>query len=176
MANEVLQKAGTLLVWAHDADYVPAMDYELDLTSLADGAARQGVKGDLGALRAAQYRMEVWVEMDVAPASGATVDIYWAASRSATAGTNNPAGTTGADAAYTGTAGDSLDDSLKQLVFIGSVVLTSDDAPVVQRMVFTFVPPLRYGMPVVDNNSGQAFEGDAEEMAIKVIPIIDEIQ
>ncbi len=177
MANEVLQKEGTSKVWADTTDYGGSDDdYQIDLTSLANGAARQGAKGDLGATRAARYRVIVWIEMDVAPASGATVDIYWAASPHATAATENPGGASGSDAAYTGTAGDSLDDSLKQLIFIGSVVLTSDAATVVQRMVFTFVPPLQYGMPVVDNNGGQAFEGDAIEMAIKLIPIIDEIQ
>lgn len=177
MANEILLKDGTPIVWANSGDYGGAdRTHQIDLTSLADGAARQGAKADLGAARAGRYRMIVWIEMDVAPASGAVIDFYWAASPHATAGTENPGGASGADAAYTGTAGDSLDDSLKQLIFVGSLVLTADAATVVQRMVFTFTPPLRYGMPVVDNNGGQAFEGDAVEMAIKVVPIIDEIQ
>lgn len=177
MANEVLVKVGTTKVWADTTDYGGGdRDYQLDLTSLADGAARQGAKGDLGATRARRYAVHVWIEMDVAPASGATVDVYWAPSAHATAATENPGGTTGSDAAYTGTAGDSLDDSLKQLDFIGACILTADAATVVQRFTFVYSPPLRYGMPVIDNNGGQAMEGDAVEMAFKLIPIVDEIQ
>ena len=175
--HEVLLKTGTALVWADATDYgQDDEDYQIDLTSLANGAARQGAKGDLGATRPRRYAVHVWIEMDVAPASGATVDVYWAASAHATAATENPGGCSGSDAAYTGTAGDSLDDSLKQLDFIGSCILTADAATVVQRFTFVYSPPLRYGMPVIDNNGGQAFEGDAIEMAFKMIPIVDEVQ
>ncbi len=177
MANEILVKTGTAKVWADATDYTPNdEDYQIDLTSLADGAARQGAKGDLGATRPRRYAVEVWIEYDVAPVSGTTCDIYWAPSAHATAATENHGGASGSDAAYTGTAGDSLDDSLKQLDFIGSCILTSDAATVVQRFSFVYSPPHRYGMPVIDNNGGQALEGDAVEMAFKMIPIVDEVQ
>lgn len=182
MATEIKVKDGTPIVWADTSDFSSTNNgytrtHQLDLTSVADGAARQGAKADLTATRAARYAVHVGIEMDVAPASGATVDFYWAASPHATAATCNPGGCSGADAAYTGTAGDSLDDSLKQLIYLGSLVLTADAATVVQyACIGEFVAPLRYGMPVVDNNGGQAMEGDAVEMFVALTPLIDESQ
>lgn len=177
MANEQLLKVGTALVWANVGDYGGGdRTLQLDLTSLANGAARQGAKGDLGVKWARRHVALIWLEMNVAPASGVMVPVYWAPSPHGTAANENPGGCSGSDAAYTGTTGDSLDDSLKQLILMAPCVLTSDVAPVVQRFAFVFSPPLRYGMPVVDNNGGQAFEGDAVEMAVKLIPIVDEIQ
>lgn len=179
MTNEILVKSGTPTVWADTTDYAGdggTRTHQIDLTSLANGAARQGAKADLGATRAKQYAVTVCVEMAVAPASLASVDVYWAASPHATAATLNPGGCTGADAAYTGTAGDSLDDSLSQLLFLGSISLTSDADPVLQMETFTLFPSHRYGMPVIDNNGGQAMHGDAVECFISLTPIVPEIQ
>lgn len=176
MANEVLTKTGTTLEWFDGTDR-GGEDYLLDLTSLANGAARQGGKGDLGALRAPEYAIMLEVEMAVAPAAtGPTIDLYWAPSPHATAATQNPGGCSGADAVYTGTAGATLDASLKQLMFIGSLVLTADATAVVQRQTFKFKPPHRYGMPVVDNNSGQAFHSSAANVGVILYPLIPEIQ
>lgn len=179
MANEILVKSGTPKVYADSADYAGdggTRTDQIDLTDLADGAARQGAKTDLGATRAKQYAVTVCVEMAVAPASKASVDVYWAASPHATAGTLNPGGCSGADAAYTGTAGDSLDDSLMQLIHIGSISLTADADPVLQIQTFTLFPAHRYGMPVIDNNGGQAMHSDAIECFIALTPIIPEVQ
>ncbi len=179
MANEVLVKSGTPVVWADTTDYAGdggARTHQIDLTDLADGAARQGAKADLGATRAERYSVTFCVEMAIAPASGATVNLYWATSPHATAATMNPGGCTGADAAYTGTTGDSLDDSLNQLIPVGSLYLTSDADPVLHSMTFTLYPPHRYGMPVVDNNGGQAMHSDAIECFVALTPIIPEIQ
>lgn len=179
MANEVLVKSGTPIVWADATDYAGdggTRTHQIDLTDLADGAARQGAKADLGATRAERYAVTFCVEMAVAPASGATVDFYWAASSHVVTAALNPGGCSGADAAYTGTTGDSLDDSLNQLIPIGSIYLTSDADPVLHSMTFTLFPPHRYGMPVVDNNGGQAMHSDAIECFIALTPIIPEIQ
>lgn len=183
MANEILQKRGTPIVWVHAADYsdpsggnLSGTD-ELDLTSLAAGSARQGDKVDLGATRSALYTLMVAIEFDIAPSSGDVIDFYLAFSPSATAANCNPGGVSGSDAAYTGTAGDSLDDSLKQLLFVGSLVATSDAAPLVQYQVVGVVaPPERYVSVVVDNNADQALEGDAVEMYVALVPITDELQ
>ena len=57
------------------------------------------------------------------------------------------------------------------------LVLTADAATVVQyATVGEFAPPTRYGQVVVWNESGQAFEGDAVEMFVALVPIIDESQ
>ncbi len=179
MPTEILIKSGTPIVWADTTDYagdLGARTHQIDLTSVAASAARQGAKADLGATRAAAYAVTIAVELAVAPASGEIISLWHAASPSATAGTANPGGTTGADGAYTGTAGDSLADSILQLTLIGNLVCTLDATTVVQFQSFIFSPEHRYGMPVVYNESGQALVADAVEMAIAYTPIIDESQ
>lgn len=183
MANEVFQKAQTAIVVADTTDYAGDLGtrtHQIDLTSLGAGAARQSAKVDLaisGAFLATRYAVYVAIEFDVAPTSGDRVDIWAGFSPSATAGTANPGGLSGADAAYTGTAGDSLDDSLKQLDFIGALIATVEIATTVQ---FQFVGWLyaaeRHASFVVDNNADQALEGDAIEMAIRIVGYTDEIQ
>lgn len=183
MPTEILTKYGTAIVWANSGDYSSTISglvqtHQLDLTSLADAAARQGAKADLGATRARKYAVLIAIEFDVAPASGEVVEVYWAGSPSATAANANPGGTSGADAAYIGTPGDSLDDSVLQLRWLGNLVCTLDAATQVQYMALSDlegeIP--RYGMPVIKNEGGQAFEGDAVEMYFALIPLIDESQ
>jgi hypothetical protein len=134
VATEILVKDGTPVVWADTTDYVSTNSaftrtHQIDLTSLANGAARQGAKADLGATRAAGYSVRVGIEFDVAPVAGVVVEFYWSASNSATAGTGNDGGCTGADAAYK--AGDE-DEWAKQLIHIGDLIATADAATVVQ--------------------------------------------
>lgn len=179
MPNEILTKSGTPVVWADSADYAGdggTRTHQIDLTGVADGAARQGAKADLGATRAKRFAVTLCVEMAVAPVAGKTVALYWAASPHATAGTMNPGGCSGADAAYTGTTGGTLDESLPPIQFIGNLILTPDADPVLQIQDFTLFPLHRYGMPVVDNNGGQAFHGDAIEMFVALTPLPDEVQ
>lgn len=179
MANEILVKNGTQIVWADTTDFggsPVARTVQIDLTSVATTAARQGVKVDLGATRAARYAVTLRVEYDVAPSSGDICSLWWAPSPHATAGTANPGGVSGTDADYTGTAGDSLADSILQLALIGNLVCTSDVATVVNQQSFVFFPTERYGSIVVYNEADQAFEGDAVEMSIIFTPLIDEIQ
>lgn len=179
--NEVLIKNGTPIVWANTSDYGDAVwtrTRQIDLTSLANGAARQGQKADLLSPRAGAFTVRVVVEPDVAPSSGATSEIYFGFSGSGTAGTDNPAGLTGADGAYTGTTGDSLADSVKALSTIPFIYLhTSDVAPIVlPQDIGILYPILEWVSPVIVNSSGQAYEGDAIEMYIALIPIPDEVQ
>ncbi len=184
MPTEIKTKLGTATVWADTTDYSStvsglARTDQIDLTSLASAAARQGTKGDLGATQPARYLVRVGIEFAVAPTSGEVVDVYWAGSPSATAGSANPGGASGSDSAYTGTAGDSMDDSLKQLLYLGSLVATADATTVVQYQDIATVSAEelgRYGMPVVDNNTSQALVADAVEQYVAFIPIIDESQ
>jgi len=182
MATESLIKTGTATVWSDTTDYSStvsglARTHQIDLTSVSAAASRQGAKADLGATRAAKYNVLVAIEFASAAASDETVDFYLAFSPSATAGNANPAGCTGADAAYTGTSGDSLADSIKQLEYIGSMTTTADNTTTVQyQKVGEIYATGRYASPVVVNNSSGAFVGDAVEMYIALEPIIDEFQ
>lgn len=178
-------------VWADLADYEGdggTRTHQIDLTGVAAGEAREGAKADMAVMRVVNrggdagaycripYRWAVTlrVEMDVNSADNKTVDLYWGASLSSVAGTANPGGLTGADADYAGTTDSTLAEGLLQLQFIGSLALQNDDAPVVQQQTFITTLPLRYGIPVVVNNSDQAMEGDADEMSITFTPLMDE--
>ena len=183
MANEILLKNDTAIVWANLGDYSPAAGViftrtaQIDLTSLASGAAREGVKVDLTTPRATSYRVRLCPELNVAPASGVTIEVYFGLSNSVTAGLDNPGELTGADAAYTGTTGDSVADSVKQFIGPFVYVCTSDVAPISLPMDIGILNPTQqYIVPVVVNSAAQALEGDAVEMYLALIPIINEVQ
>ena len=182
MANEVLQKTGTALVWAggtlsSGTGFTKTSGNDLTLASLADNNARQGVKDDLGATRAAQYAVYLGVEFGTGPAVGAQVEVFWSASPSATAGTGNTGGCTGADAAYFSAAEAELDEHKAGLLYLGSLYATADGNGSFQRqMIGWFRPPERYGMPVVVNKSAQSLHSDTDEHYVAIVPIIDEIQ
>lgn len=179
MANKQLLEMGTPVCWADTTDYNSALSgisrtHQLDLTGIADTEAREGAKADLTADRAARYAVLVGIEMDVAPAAGAEIDFFWSESYSGTAGVGNSGGASGADADYKN--GEEA-EWVKQLTYMGTLTLTADAATVVQRgCIGIFCPPTRYGMPVVHNRGGQAFEGDAVEMYVALIGLVDELQ
>ena len=179
MPTEIKQKAGTPIVFADTTDYSSTTSgltrtAQIDLTSVANGAARQSDKVDIGATRAAAYLVRVGIEIDVAPTAGNTIEFYWSGSFSSTAGTGNAGGASGADGAYK--AGEE-DEWKKQLQFLGNLVLTADAAPTVQiQDIGILTPGDRYGQVIVVNKSGQALEGDAVEMFVALIPIVDEYQ
>ncbi len=172
MANEQLVKTGTTKTWK-----AASGDYAITLTGIATDAARQGVKGDLGSPRGSRWLCRLTVNMDVAPAAGRRIDVFWAASPSVTAGTSNPGATSGADAAYTGSTGGTVDETTPQLLLLGSLLLTPDADGVVQAQdIGVLVPFHRYGMPVLVNKSDQALEGDDDSHKIEFFELIDELQ
>ena len=114
MANEILLKQGTQIVFAdHAGDFSPATANDLQqgtpttvqlaTASVADAAARQSAKVDLGATRAATYNVMAAFEMAVSGlTAGLTLELYWAPSSDATAANSNPGGVSGSDSAYSG--------------------------------------------------------------------------
>jgi hypothetical protein len=180
MANEILEKHGTPIVVADIAgdfgDSPIAGTDQITLASLAAGAARQSDKIDLSTPRASRYDVTGRPEFDVAPNEGDVVSFWWAPSPAAVAATANPGGVSGSDAAYTGTAGSTLAESILQLQKIGDLIVTGDAAIIVQQQSWKFWPIERYGSLVVFNETTQAFEGDDIEMSIIFNPVIDEVQ
>ena len=151
-------------------------DYDVQLANVADDAARQSVKADLGEDRALEYTVRAAFEFAATPTAGETVELYWAPSHKAAAGSGNPANVTGVDAAYSGYSSN-LDASLLQLEFIGAFVATAQATPTVQvGEVAAFAPSQRYGSLVVVNRSGAAFHLDDVESHVVFDPIIPEQQ
>lgn len=171
MANEIFIKTGTIIRWE-----AAGGEYAMTMASIAVNAARQGAKGDLGALRAARWSVQVENNLDVAPAAGKVLEYWWSSSPSAVAGTQNTGAASGADAAYTGSAAGTVDETKVQMQHIGSMPLTPDADGVVQSMEFVFFPLQRYGMPVLVNKADQALEGDDDSHRITLTPIVDEVQ
>lgn len=184
MGTEILQKTGVIIVLADVTDHSPSTNNNLgartdqiDLTSLVAGAARQSDKFDYGAVRADKYNIMAAIEWGTAPVAGETVDFYLAPSPDSSAAVANPGGVSGSDSAYAGYSAN-LDDSLKQLIFIGSLVATVQATTTVQiAQIGIIAPPERYATLIVVNSSAaDNFVADAVEMSILITPIITEIQ
>jgi len=164
---------GTPIIWA-GSGWNPASsnwgaaNYAISLASIANGAARQGAKGNLGATRGQLYIPFLRVEIQATPTSGAAVTVGWAASASGMAANDNPGACTGTDAAFSDA------DLFNQLYILGA--LNCDNAASIQQQYLgEFRPPTRYGMPVIWNASGATLAADNVEMAFVLIPITETI-
>jgi len=149
---------------------------QLSLANVADAAARQSTKVDLGADRAPAYQVRAAFELAATPTAGDVIELYWAPSPSATAGTANAGAVSGADSAYAGYSSN-LAASVKQLIWIGNFVCTAQATATVQvAEVGMFTPTERYGSLVVKNESNAAFFTDDVECHVVFDPIVPESQ
>lgn len=167
MADHLI-KTGTIIRWE-----AAGGEYAMTMTGILANAARQGAKGDLGATRAARWSCLVEINMDVAPTAGNMIEFWWSSSPSAVAGTQNTGAASGADAAYTGSAAGTVDETKYQLQFIGALNLTPDADATIQIQEFVFFPLQRYGMPVLVNKADQRLEQDDDAHRITLTPVVD---
>ncbi len=184
--NEILIRAdSTVLIFA-DSSYSPGTNTilgtrtdDIDVVGLTTGQAREGVKADLGVDHAELYSVDMTVEFATDPAAGDTIDLYWSASHSSSAAVGNMGNVTGADADWAGAVGETLAESLKHMIYIGSLILavqnTADGVQI--GNVGVFAPgPQRYGVLVYHNNSNDTMHSDSIECAVRFTPIIPDIQ
>lgn len=180
MPTTILVKHGTPIVLAH-TDYGSALGartHALNLTNLASDAYRQSAKFDFGATHAREWEVTCAVEFTSAPAATGEVMVWIGYSSSATAGTGNPSNLTGADAAYLGYGAAATDatEVIEQLQRIGAFPVSNDIAVQIGH-VGLIVPRERYGIVVVRNRTSVALDAsDAINMAVRLSPVIDEIQ
>jgi len=167
LPNFLKNEVGTAKAWKTTGG-----DYTISLASITTTNGRQGGKGDLGVNRADRWTMQVTASVGAAATAGNTIDYYWAASPASAAGTSNPGGTTGVDASFP----VAVIDLLPQLIFVGSLVLSNSSGTAIQTQNMIFVPPFRYGMPVVINNSGQTLGSTATDHTVTLYPIEDGIE
>lgn len=189
MANEILLKTGTpqISFADHATDFAPAAansleqgtptDVELDLASVANNAARQSAKFDLGATRSARYNIIAALEFASSGLTNGTIVEFWIGwSPDATAANGNPGGLSGSDAAYAGYSSN-LDASVKHLDRVGTMIVTVQATGTVQiSQCGMFVPRERYGILVVLQRSGASMHSDDVETHIVFDPITDESQ
>jgi hypothetical protein len=139
--------------------------YAMTFAGITSANGRQGAKGDLGANRAPIWDVLITASVGTA-AAGAEIEVWWGASNSATAGTNNPAGLSGTDATFNTTP----DEYKQQLIYIGSLVLSNNAGTAIQKQWLTFTPPCRYGMPVIVNKSGVTMGATEPDHGITLVP------
>ena len=175
------------IVFRDSTDFSPAAANDLrkgsptlvqfDMTSLGNGSYRQSDKVDLGALRASAYAVRAALEFSATPTAGNTVEFWWAPSPSATAGTANAGGVSGADGAYTGYSSNA-DASVQQLDRIGVFVCTAQATGTVQvgEVIGYLIPKERYGSLVEKNGGGSAMHSDAVECHVVLDPIVEQGQ
>lgn len=156
-------EVGTPITWKGSGG-----TYALTSASITSGNGRQGAKGDLGADRAPLMVMTINWAAGSAVTNGNTADYYWAASSSATAGTDNPGGLSGTDATFNTTPSEYS----KQLDFIGSLNCSNNAGTGVQTQKFIFAPKQRYGMPVIVNSSGQTMSATESNFSITIEPYV----
>ena len=149
---------------------------QFDGTSLANAAYWQSTKFDFGSVRADEYQARLAVEIAATPTAGNTIDIWLAPSSSATAGTGNAGGVSGADGTYAGYSANAA-AAVKQLIFLGSFVVTAQATPTIQVLEGPrFSPPQRHGSLVLLNGSGGALHSDMAEFNLTFDPIVPQIQ
>lgn len=162
--------AGSEIVWAASGG-----NYALTSTSLAANAAREGVKGDLlhPTLLILPELVKVWLEF--APgsqqANGTQMEAYFGQSKHATAGTDNPGGLTGTDAALT-----VPDERKGQLTYGGVLNISNNLSTTIQKCwgadIFF---PLRYIMPVIINKMAAGLSATAADHRVILLPIYRKI-
>lgn len=140
----------------------------MNMKALANAGIREGAKSAtlIDGTKGFPEILEIVVETKVqsSPTAGLECPVYLGFSSSPTAGTANPGGLTGADAAV-GNA-----DQLPQLLFAGSLVMSNALGTGVQRTRFWIEPQAEYVIPVFQNSSGQTTSNADGETVISIRP------
>lgn len=178
---------GTVKVFSNSGEYSPTdagqptgTDADFDMGALATGGvAWQSVKLDLGSANLdMEWEMTAYIEFHSAPTAGGTVDFYLGWSSSATAGQDSPGNLSGTDAVFQGYGADTASgtEALKQLDYVGSLVVTAD-ADIQVGVIGTFVPLKRYvALVAVNNASVNIANTDAIETGVAIYPVQIQIQ
>lgn len=157
---------GTAVTWKASGG-----TYTLTLTSLASGAARQGVKGDLSDGTAGNnlpevclFLLETKMGTGIANATN-KLSLFIGESNNATAATNNPAGLTGAD----GSLGTPAEYTL-QLNLAQAMNLSNNASTGTQKQWLAYYPISRYIIPVIYNQSDQSLSSTAGDHVLTMVP------
>ncbi len=162
MANLVYQNAEAAITWLASGG-----TNVLTLTSVAAGAGRQGALDDFGVGAVAQeYAWRAWVKFATTPVVGEIIRIYWKTSD----------GTSPDNDDGTGDAAVSAEDKLKNLHFIGSIIVDeASNTPVFVASGYMTIPH-RHGAPVFWNATADALSATAGDHGFSITPVPMEIQ
>ena len=137
-------------------------DELLTLTSVAAGAGRQGALHDFGtAARAPEFAWRAWVKFATTPVVGERVKIYWKSSDG-----TNPDNDDG-----TGDIALSAEDKLKNLTYLGAIVVDeASTTPVFVASGDVYLPH-RHGGPVFFNDTADALSSTATDHGFSLTPV-----
>lgn len=162
MANKVYVARETATVWSDSG-----ADLVITLNNLAAGAGRVGAQKDFGAGSTAEwYEWRLTVQFDTAPVVNESVDVYLSTSD----GTEEDGQEGAADAALGST------DSLKNMHYIGSLIVTSTDADHDMTVSGICRITTRYVSPVIHNNTADNLQATANTGEFTLTPIPPEVQ
>ena len=144
-------------------------------TNLAAAASRQGTKsttlvltppnGGTNAVLPDFLQVILQCQHTSAPAAGGEDTVYLGFSVSGTAGTSNPGGLSGTDA-----AGPNA-DTFPQLTFAGSLVVSNNLGTGVQLAYLNRVPPPdNFFSPVIANGASTNFDATATHTILTIVP------
>ena len=134
----------------------------LTLTSIAAGAGRQGALHDFGtAARSPEFAWRGWVKFATTPIVGERVKVYWKTSD----------GTSPDNDDGTGDIALSSEDKLKNLMFLGSIIVDqASTAPLFVSSGDIYLPH-RYGSPVFFNDTADALSSTATDHGFSLTPV-----
>lgn len=163
MAQKIFREIETSLLFA-DSAQTPAEN--LTLTNLLAGAGRVSARHDFTVTGSRIFEWRATFQMATAGVIGETIDIYLSTSDG-----TNPDGEEGtADAALGST------DKLKNMHYIGSVVIDTTSINVDITSSGRFDLNARHASVVVHNNTADALRTDTSVHGVKITPVPDEIQ
>jgi len=146
----------------------------MTLTSLASGAGRQGARHDFGDITVARAFLFDWwfyMQFATAPVVGEVISIYWKGYHRAGVRAMNDDGN--------GDAALSAEDKLLNLIPLGTLIVDEASATPEFAVGNKGDPvwlPHRYGMPVIFNNTADAFSATASEHGFTLTPIAIQAQ
>ncbi len=150
--------------------------FEIDFTSLANGAYLQSAKIDFGVLRATEYAWRGVLEMVATPNAGTALSLWMGWSHHGTAATANPGNLTGTAGAYTGYSSNAA-AAVRQLDEVGYLIFTTQATATLQIAIGgTFKPMARYGILVALNGAGSAFHSSASKIHLVADPVFTQGQ
>lgn len=159
-------------LWFVPAAATQAEDAIFEVDGLASGAGQQSAQHDFGvAARSALFEWRAFVQFATAPVLGETVDIYLKTAGSSASATAHPDNDDG-----TGDAAVSAEDKLRNLHFIGSIVV--DEAVANIEMVASGIVEIRARavQVVFWNATADALTTDVNENGFMLTPVPDEVQ
>ena len=163
MANLVYQNEETAITWLSSTG-----TNVITLTSLgASGNGRQGALDDFGTgARALEYVWRAWVIFATAPVVGEVIRIYLKTSDG-----SHPDNDDG-----TGDAAVSAEDKLKNLTFIGNIIVDEASATPEHVASGVIAIPERHCAPVFWNATADALSATALDHGFSLTPVPMEVQ